>query len=591
MASTLKLKLLAVTNAGFGLFGLSLFALGLASLTFAPWVFAEKTSAQAPEQEKEIRRRPDGKNRRNFGRNQSPVSADDPNRASGLLPVAKPPSHAHGKTITVDDRWRVGDQLGVTNNDWLNPYGPNTLKGDRPWFRTGDAGPDHWWFGHISATLGASFDARQNVRSGAAANVENQRLTRFQLANDWHLYQGNTTFRPPSWAFRLATHTFLDADTAAAATPPNRGDSAIHTGLQQASVTRLLRVNSVRYDYDSLRLGVQSYNHGFRGLIYADNALGLRFFGNRDNNQKQYNLAWFRRFEQDQLSTLNDWRLRREDIFAANLYWQDHWRPGLTSLFSVLWNRYRDQPLGGQARRNYDAIYLGYSLDGSMGRWNVTGVSTLLLGRDRSIEAGNPRKTITAGLLAAELSTDWQWHRFRFSSLLASGDGDPQDHEANGFDAVNQRPLIFAGHNSLWLRQSAALSVANLGRQQLTQRGGLLVNLRGQDLNSPANFSNPGLVMLGVGSDHRLSTKTTLSTQLSRMHFARTAVLRQLSNRARVSSAIGTEFTTWLVWRPQLSQNIVLRASGSWLWADSGYRSLVVNRQPWALLASMTFRY
>ena len=34
--------------------------------------------------------------------------------------------------------------------------------------------------------------------------------------------------------------------------------------------------------------------------------LGVRLFGTRDNNQWQYNLAWFRRIEKDTNSGLND---------------------------------------------------------------------------------------------------------------------------------------------------------------------------------------------------------------------------------------------------------------------------------------------
>ena len=38
------------------------------------------------------------------------------------------------ETIPVPDRWRLTDELGLTQNRWYDPYNPNTLKGDRPVF-------------------------------------------------------------------------------------------------------------------------------------------------------------------------------------------------------------------------------------------------------------------------------------------------------------------------------------------------------------------------------------------------------------------------------------------------------------------------
>ena len=83
-------------------------------------------------------------------------------------------------------------------------------------------------------------------------------------------------------------------------------------GVQEAFVDYHLRNVSDRYDFDSIRVGIQPFNFDFRGFLFQDNQLGIRLFGNRDNNRLQYNLAAFWRLEKDTNS-----RPQRPDPDAA----------------------------------------------------------------------------------------------------------------------------------------------------------------------------------------------------------------------------------------------------------------------------------
>ena len=96
-------------------------------------------------------------------------------------------------------------------------------------------------------------------------------------------------------------------------------------GVQALFVDKHLRNVSDRYDFDSVRVGIQPFSSDFRGFLFQDSQFGVRLFGNRDNNRFQYNLAWFQRLEKDTNSGLNDVTqdLRDDHIFAANVYWQD----------------------------------------------------------------------------------------------------------------------------------------------------------------------------------------------------------------------------------------------------------------------------
>jgi hypothetical protein len=56
----------------------------------------------------------------------------DPNRASGIerIDPIRPPEDAEGRSLPVPDRWRILNSLGVTEQNWWDPYSQNTYKAD-----------------------------------------------------------------------------------------------------------------------------------------------------------------------------------------------------------------------------------------------------------------------------------------------------------------------------------------------------------------------------------------------------------------------------------------------------------------------------
>ncbi|MDZ7687090.1 MAG: hypothetical protein U5O39_20800 [Gammaproteobacteria bacterium] len=124
-------------------------------------------------------------------------------------------------------------------------------------------------------------------------------------------------------------------------------------------------------------------------------------FGTRNNNIFQYNLAWMRRLEKDINSGLNDVSTspRDDDVFVANLYWQDMPKLGFFSEFLIAYNRNREDDeivfdtngfiarpasIGMERPRKYDVGYLGYSADGHIDRLNITGSAYYALGTKES---------------------------------------------------------------------------------------------------------------------------------------------------------------------------------------------------------------
>src|SRR5262249_33923573 len=159
--------------------------------------------------------------------------------------------------------------------------------------------------------------------------------------------------------------------------------------------------------FDSLRAGIQPLTSDFRGFVLADQPVALRLFGTRANGAYQYNIAWFRRLpknaaRQNELGA----GIRKDDVFLANLYVQDLGRPGLTSEFLFAYDH-------SHVGSSNDVGYLGYSVDGHLGRLNLTSSLYGVFGRESGSTLSTASARVTAAFAATELSADFDWARVR----------------------------------------------------------------------------------------------------------------------------------------------------------------------------------
>jgi hypothetical protein len=318
--------------------------------------------------------------------------------------------------------------------------------------------------------------------------------------------------------------------------------------------------------------------------------LGVRLFGNRANNVFQYNLAWFRRTEKDTNSGLNDvsTELRHDDIFAANLYWQDFPTIGFTSQATAVHNRNRENKvffnkngflerpaaIGDQRPRTYDVTYLGLNGDGHFGRFNLTSSYYFAVGTDdhNQFLGREGASRISAWFLALEPSIDFSWLRLRGSLLYASGDRDPFDDVETGFDAIFENPQFAGADTSFWIRQ--AVPLIGGGGVALSGRNAVLPALRSSKEQGQSNFNNPGLHLIGIGGDADLTPEIRLSFNANYLEFDDTSSLQFLRNQGGIDKSIGWDLSLALTWRPFFTQNIILRASGATLLAGSGFKQL-----------------
>lgn len=523
------------------------------------------------------------------------------------------------ETVPVPDRWRLADELGVVHQNWFDPYNPNTLKGDRPVW-----GGD--WFVNVGAISDTLFEARRiptpvgaqsTLSPGSNDQFGKGKQSQFSenLILSLALIKGYTTFRPPDFEFRIVpVINFNRTDVGEVRvtnvdpqTGTTRNDSIV--ALQEAFVDFHLRNVSDNYDFDSIRVGIQPFISDFRGLLYVDEPIGIRLFGNRDSNRWQYNLAWFRRVEKDTNSGLNDISkpLRDEDILVANVYRQDFLVPGFTLQGTVIYddNRENGEPyydnngfltrpaaIGNEVPHTYKVTYVGINGDGHFGRWNLTASGYYVFGTVDQDPLAQQKVDVGAYYAVGEVSRDFDWIRVRGTGLFQSGDKNPFDGKATGFDAILENPQIAGADTSYWIRQ--AVPLIGGGGVALSGRNGVLADLRSSKDEGQANFTNPGLALVGIGADFDIAPEWRAIVNVNQLWFANTSSLAVLRQQGSVSREIGTDASVAVQYRPFFSQNVLVNASAGVLFPGQGLKdlySLDGNKTQYSVLVNLLLTF
>jgi hypothetical protein len=522
------------------------------------------------------------------------------NSASGFIPVP--------------DRWRM-----FYAGKWYDPYNQNVLKGDIPVFGS----PGEEWFTEISIISDTMFEAhRIPVPVGFASTKRDnsndvfgdgdQTVFQQNTIVSFGLIKGDTTFKPPDLELRIApifnfNHVEAEEDGILKANPAagsSRSDSFV--GFQELFADIHLANLSDRYDFVSMRGGIQQFNADFRGFLYNDNQPGVRFFGDYDNNKTQYNTAWFSRLDKNVNSSINTmFNDRHEDVVVANMYRQDLLAPGHTTSFSAVYRAdtagnqgytydtngflVRPAPIGDERPVNIYSTYLGVGGDGHIDRINTTTQIYYALGSQSHNEIAQRQVDINAGMAAQEFSYDVDWMRFRVSGLWASGDKDPYNGTATGFDAIYDNPNFAGGDLSYFQREG--LPFVGTGGTNLTNRNSLLPNFRATKEMGQSNFVNPGLRLYNLGVDFELLPELKLVTNYSYLQFDQTESLEVVRQDGSISRNIGWDLSAGFLYRPFLNQNVLIRVGSAVLLPEAGQENLFGNQTNYHAFTNLILQY
>lgn len=512
--------------------------------------------------------------------------------------------------VPIEDRWRIGmppydrygnghppvDDYPTATGNWWDPFRQNVWKGDYPIMGQNTflemTATSHAFAEYHEVPIPTTpFESTANPHSEPFFGRPNQFLYQHFFILSADLFHGDAAFKPVDWRIKVTpifNINYLAGQEVGITNPDvRRGVDRGRTFLslnEWFGETKLADI-SPNYDFVSVRAGSQPFTSDFRGFIFSDINRAVRIFGTRDSNREQFNVAFFAQQEKDTNSMLNTFRDRRQRILITNYYIQDFCFPGYTSQWSMHYNHddptfkfdknnflVRPDPVGVFTPHTLDVVYLGWTGDGHINRFNINHAFYWALGRDSLNPIANQGQDINAQMAAIELSYDRDWVRFRSSFLWASGDRNPNDSHATGFDGIFEFPNFAGGSFTYWQRQAVRLLGVNL-----VNRGSIFPDLRSSRIQGQSNFVNPGLYLLNFGADFDVTPKCRIITNVNPMWFDNTAVLRTFVFQDRIRQSIGTDVSVGVEYRPRLSNNIIITYGLAGLIPGGGFKDIFSN--------------
>ena len=336
--------------------------------------------------------------------------------------------------------------------------------------------------------------------------------------------------------------------------------------------------------------GIQPFVSDFRGLIFSDFNLGGRLFGSLANNRLQYNAAYFDLLEKETNSELNTFEKREQKVLIGNVFFQDFLAKGYT--ISASYHDSKDEanfhydangflarpaPVGRPVPHEVRSRYVGLAGDGHVGRLNLSHAFYYAFGDDElNVVAGQETK-IRAQLAALEASIDKDWVRLKGSFFFASGDSEPLDDRATGFDSIYDNSNFAGGPFSFWSRSGIFLT-----QTKVLLKGplSLLPSLRSNKFEGQANFVNPGLVLAGAGLDVEVTPKIKAVLNANYLRFHKMETLEALLFQPELRKTIGVDLGAGLLYRPMLNENILFLGGITGLLPGAGWDDIYTSQCP-----------
>lgn len=553
----------------------------------------------------------------------------DPNYILELAPDVLPP--AADVFNAVPNRWDLeqpnyrrystqGEYIYVKPR-WYDPFNRNRFKGDEPIW------PEilgQQVFFDFTGSAETFLDGRR-VPTPSGVSAAQPGSAQFfgrgeQLFLDqtfcfsFDLFHGDASFKPVDWRIRVTPElslNYLDVQELGIVSPDVRKGTTrfdSHLGLQEAFAEVKLHDLSPNYDFVSVRAGIQEFNADFRGFLFVDEQPAVRFFGNLNSNRIEYNASYFQMLEKNTNSGLNTFNRRNQQVVLGNVYLQDFFFPGYTAEFVAAWNKddpsihyddngflVRPSPIGNVVNQSVGAIphgirvgYFGWLGSGHIKRLNLTHAFYQAVGEDTFNPIAGRPVTVNAQLAAAEISLDRDWIRYRISAFYSSGDGNPRDGRARGFDSIDDLPNFAGGLFSFWNREAIRLTGTGI---ELTTEDSLLASMRSSKEEGQANFVNPGIFLVNAGADFNITPKLKGFANFNFLRFMRTEPLEYVLFQSDIRHTIGEDLGVGVQYRPPLSENLVLTGGASMLQPGQGFRDIYTGRTQFSVfgLAKFTF--
>jgi hypothetical protein len=195
---------------------------------------------------------------------------------------------------------------------------------------------------------------------------------------------------------------------------------------------------------------------------------------------------------------------------------------------------------------------------------------------------------VQAHFAALEASIDIDWLRLKGSFLWASGDRDPENGTAAGFDSILSNPFFAGAGFSYYNRQNIPLAQTGV---QLVNRLDLLPSMRSSKTQGTSNFVNPGLWLFGLGASAKVTPKLFLDFNANLLQFDRTEVLERVLVQDRIGRTIGVDLSLGAQYRPLLTDNVIFTAGVGVLLPGDGVKKIYRNDTLYSGFLAMTLTW
>ena len=235
-----------------------------------------------------------------------------------------------------------------------------------------------------------------------------------------------------------------------------------------------------------------------------------------------------------------------QTVVSGTLVAEDFARPGFNAILTAAANLDDSVEDAG-----LNVVYLGFTSDGHVGRLFVLPTAYLAFGTDDFNPVAGQETSVSAFMAGIELAYPKNWLTYRAAAFVASGDSDPDDDSATGFDSILDNVGLFGGATSFVVGGASFFTRPNsfLPAGRVAASG----------LGTRANFVNPGIQLLNAGLDAVVSPRIFAQLDYNYFRFFEPAAAGLADDEA----ALGQEINAALRFRAFLNENLVFQVGGS----------------------------
>ena len=373
-------------------------------------------------------------------------------------------------------------------------------------------------------------------------------------------------FDPDRWKLNLAIggHALLDRGSVPLENnfyrredDDEETDLALEESWLQVAVNKKFGIN--------IRAGIQDYKSDLIGSIYSDTDLGVRVTGTYKGID--WSLYGTNRLENDLLSDFNQiTSFRDQQVYIAHL----QFNIGKTIVKPSIHFNIDEEGDHGRGRvgreEDVETFYVGFTTYGPIGPVNLlTGFygvfgdqdNVSLVGaiplRDQNVRAFVGYFDVSYPVLNGKITP-------HTGVFYASGDNDPFDGDATGFDAISDHVDVW-GSNGFMIGDRVSLGA--LGGRTVMRHDSPYTSLRDTDANS--NFVNPGAVAVNIGLNTKPFDKLSLDTNFTQFWWRATdsleAIIAALGTPNNLGNTLGFELNMEANYK--LTDKLNINASGT----------------------------